>query len=96
MAKYINLKFEPSVGTAFDYLINVEDVIITIDTNGKMVLSSGHDVPFPLAVGFGDENTAEQLMRKYINDLSLAAIQRAGNEYFIPATDSPVTISAFS
>ena len=95
MAKYINLKFEPSVGTAFDYLINVEDVI-TIDVSGNVVLSSGHSVPFPLAVGVGDENTAEQLMRKYITDLSVAAIQRAGNEYFIPATDSPVTISAFS
>lgn len=96
MAKYINLRLEPESGTAFDYLINVDNVFL-LQTDGVFLFSNGSgSESFPLNAGNGGSNTNQILMSTYINDLILAAKQRGGNDYFVPSKKSPVTITGFS
>lgn len=96
MVKYINLRLEPESGTAFDYLINVDNVLL-LQTNGFLLFSNGVGYEtFPLNAGNGSSNTNQILMTTYINDLILAAKQRGGNDYFVPSKKSPVTITGFS
>ena len=95
MAKFISLKFEPETGTAFDYLINVEDVI-NIDTqNGGILLKCGDTIDFPLNAD-GDTDADSYKMSGFIMDLLLEAKQRPGNAYIVAAEKGPVTITEFS
>ena len=95
MAKYISLRVEPDGGTAFDYLINVEDVInIDID-NAGIYLKSGISLGFPLDTD-GDTDADTQNMYAFIRNLLLEAKQRSGNAYIVAAEDGPFTITDFS
>ncbi len=96
MAKYISLKFEPESGTAFDYLVNVDNVFL-VQTSGQFLFSNGlGQSGFPIELGLGNEDTSAILMAKYVNDLILAARERGGNDYFVPSTESPFTITEFT
>jgi hypothetical protein len=90
MAKYISLKFEPAVGTPFDYLINVEglyyDAQRFYDENGI-----SHNIPFDIP-----PYTVRLLMNGYIQGLISDALQRPGNKSFVPATDGPLVITEFA
>ena len=94
MAKYISLKFEPPTGTAFDYLINVED-ILAVKEEAELFLASGVTLVFPLNVS-GSDDYQGLLMLEYIRELYLDAKQRSGNEYIVAAEDGPFNITAFS
>lgn len=90
MANYISLKFEPAVGTPFDYLINVEGLYYTAgdfyDKNGELF-----EIPFNLP-----SYTPRVLMNGYIQGLVSDALQRPGNESFVTATEGPVVITEFA
>ncbi len=90
MAKYISLKFEPAVGTPFDYLINVEGLYYNAqnfyDKNG-----TEYEIPFDLP-----PYTLRVLMNGYIQGLVSDALQRPGNESFVTATEGPVVITEFA
>ena len=95
MAKFISLKFQPAVGTEFDYLINVEDVL-NVTSLTQLFLACGETLDFPLDVS-ADTGTYQGIkMREYIRDLFLDAKQRAGNAYVVAAEDGPFDITAFA
>lgn len=91
MAKYINLKFEPSVGTSFDYLINVEHL-----TYSALSFYDEAGTEFPIPLTIPEENTSGSLMNGYIQGLVSAALKRPGNKSIIPATDGPAVITEFA
>ena len=94
MAKFISLKFKPTVGTEFDYLINVED-ITAVKEAAELFLASGINLAFPLDVT-GSDDYQSLLMLNYIKGLFLDAKQRGGNHYVVAAEDGPFDITAFA
>lgn len=94
MAKFISLKFKPAVGTEFDYLVNVEDVV-NIKEAAEMFVPSGTTLAFPLDVAGSDDYQSLQML-DYIKGLFLDAKQRGGNHYIVAAEDGPFDITAFA
>lgn len=92
MAKYISLRVEPAAGTAFDYLINVEDASVI---SGSFIVnnSQSFDLMFTTTAG---SVQAQTLLDNYLSNLVLEAKQRPGNHVVVPATDSPQTFTQFT
>ena len=93
MAKYISLKLEPPTGTAFDYLINVEEVSACFPTGSNLFVNLQNEVPFPLDSGSGATNKS---VARYVRGLFLEAKQRPGNHYIVAAEDGPISFTSFS
>lgn len=95
MAKFISLRVEPVGGTAFDYLINVDDVISLDLENSFLFLKTSLSLDFPLDAG-GSTDAETASMQGFIRDLLLEAKQRPGNAYIAPAQSGLVTITDFA